>query len=785
VSEKDKELQIMFSADVKGLLTGMKDSQDAVKMATEGIKGDLGSAIEAFEKMGSVAVFMGAAGLALEGLREGFSWVQEAVASTYELAEGFKKLGYETGATLGEMNQYTAAIELSGGSTETLQGLMVGMQRGIKANSEALIDNGVAASKAALQGMTFEQYLMRVHEVAESMATPTEREQFLILALGRAGATAGPMLNEFIENMKKAEGAKIITPEAMKNLEESKESLGRLKIAQQEYAAEVSAEATPIANFFQDLHTAFLQAEIDHQAMLKYQQEELSGAKYNPGMADMDRENMRAKSMSERGEPKKHLVDPEVLKADAAELKAAAAERIALAKGTAEEIAKAALDGIQVQLKAEKSVADQGQISFEEQITLERQHAAEVFQIAQDRAAKETALEAGKPLELQKTNAELAAAQRQFNATTSDLDNQQAQMRINVERETDREMAKLRDQEARESAAVARIAAHEQLAASKDAINEQKRDLDQKVAFGQISAKQELDQRIAFIQQEEAATKKQLLDELTDQSLTVVQKASINAQIVDLERKTTAQINDIKRDAAQKQHDADMANLQGMEAGWSQGIQKMLAGQMTLSQGLKAGLGSMANYWADYWIKQGLDEVNHLAISLVRHQATDAAKSGSAASAAAAQTTAAATSTVVIDNAAALSAMVRIADSAAVAEAAAYAAYIGIPIVGPELAAAAAAAAGATTMGFMGGIALASAAGGWDRVPSDQLAMIHKNEMVLPAPLAQSVRDMAGGGGVGSTEIHFHGVTDASWWSHNQGQIIGQVREAMRNGRLK
>jgi len=778
VSEKDKELQIKFSADVKGLLTGMKDSQDAVKMATEGIKGDLGSAIEAFEKMGSVAVFMGAAGLALEALHGGFSWVSEAVTSTFELAEGFKKLGYETGASLTEMNQYTAAIELSGGSTETLQGLMVGMQRGIKANSEALIDNGVAANKAALQGMTFEQYLTRVHEIADEMATPTEREQFLILALGRAGATAGPMLNEFIENMKKGEGAHIITPESLKNMEESKESIGRLKIAQQEYAAEVSAEATPIANFFRDMHTAYLQAEIDHQAMLKYQREELSGAKYNEGTTDKGREEMHAKGMSGGGEAKKHLIDPEVLKADAA-------ERIALAKGTAEEIAKAALDGIQVQLKAEKSLADQGQISFEEQITLERQHAAEVFQIAQDRAAKETALEAGKPLELQKTNAELAAAQRQFNATTSDLDNQQAQMRINVERETDREMAKLRDQEARESAAVARIAAHEQLAASKDAINEQKRDLDQKVAFGQISAKQELDQRIAFIQQEEAATKKQLLDELTDQSLTVVQKASINAQIVDLERKTTAQINDIKRDAAQKQHDADMANLQGMEAGWSQGIQKMLAGQMTLSQGLKAGLGSMANYWADYWIKQGLDEVNHLAISLVRHQATDAAKSGSAASAAAAQTTAAATSTVVIDNAAALSAMVRIADSAAVAEAAAYAAYIGIPIVGPELAAAAAAAAGATTMGFMGGIALASAAGGWDRVPSDQLAMIHKNEMVLPAPLAQSVRDMAGGGGVGSTEIHFHGVTDASWWSHNQGQIIGQVREAMRNGRLK
>ena len=197
------------------------------------------------------------------GLKEGFDYVQEASKQTYELAESFKKLGYETGASLDEMNQYTASIELSGGSTEDLTSLMQGMQRGIRANSDDLIANGVAANKAALDGMSFVDYLKKVHEIAEQMATPTEREQFLIMALGRSGATAGPMLHEFIENLQKAKGVTIISPESMKLMEETKESLGRLKIAQQEYAATVSSTWTPIGNFFRDLHTSFLQGQIN------------------------------------------------------------------------------------------------------------------------------------------------------------------------------------------------------------------------------------------------------------------------------------------------------------------------------------------------------------------------------------------------------------------------------------------------------------------------------------------------------------------------------------------
>jgi len=103
-----------------------------------------------------------------------------------------------------------------------------------------------------------------------------------------------------------------------------------------------------------------------------------------------------------------------------------------------------------------------------------------------------------------------------------------------------------------------------------------------------------------------------------------------------------------------------------------------------------------------------------------------------------------------------------------------------IPMVGWAMAPGVGAAAYAEGLGMA---ALASAAGGWDRVPADQVAMIHKNEMVLPASIAEPVRQMAAAGGGGGAQIHFHGVTDASWWKHNQGNIVRTIGEVMRNGR--
>jgi hypothetical protein len=79
----------------------------------------------------------------------------------------------------------------------------------------------------------------------------------------------------------------------------------------------------------------------------------------------------------------------------------------------------------------------------------------------------------------------------------------------------------------------------------------------------------------------------------------------------------------------------------------------------------------------------------------------------------------------------------------------AYAATAGIPIIGPVLAPIAAAGAFAAVMAFeQGGIV---PNGG----PSN--AVLHPNEMVLPAPLSQGFQRMlgAGGGGGGTTHLHY------------------------------
>lgn len=80
-----------------------------------------------------------------------------------------------------------------------------------------------------------------------------------------------------------------------------------------------------------------------------------------------------------------------------------------------------------------------------------------------------------------------------------------------------------------------------------------------------------------------------------------------------------------------------------------------------------------------------------------------------------------------------------IASQAAIAAAGAYAATAAIPYVGPAMAPAAATEAYASVMAFEG---MASAAGGYYQVPNDQIAQIHKNEMVLPAWAAQGMRNI-------------------------------------------
>ena len=131
---------------------------------------------------------------------------------------------------------------------------------------------------------------------------------------------------------------------------------------------------------------------------------------------------------------------------------------------------------------------------------------------------------------------------------------------------------------------------------------------------------------------------------------------------------------------------------------------------------------------------------------------------------------------------------------AAVAAAGAMAATAAIPIVGPALAPEVAAATYAETLGWAAGMGggIASAEGGmWD-VPGTMLSLLHPEESVIPASVANPMRDFFSGGaataGAGG-DIHIHGPlvnaidtqTGAQFLKNNMRAIAKGLASELRN----
>ena len=172
MSDTDTDIQVSFGAQIQGLLDGMGSAQDAVKEATEGMSGSISRMAETMEKLGPAALALAGVGLAFEGIKASIEYVNESVEATAALALSFRTMENATGATNAEMNMYTGAMVLAGGTTGDLTNLMNGMVRSIKAHSDVLIANGVATDKASLQSMGFGEYLNKVMDIADRMGSP-------------------------------------------------------------------------------------------------------------------------------------------------------------------------------------------------------------------------------------------------------------------------------------------------------------------------------------------------------------------------------------------------------------------------------------------------------------------------------------------------------------------------------------------------------------------------------------------------------------------------------------
>lgn len=127
-------------------------------------------------------------------------------------------------------------------------------------------------------------------------------------------------------------------------------------------------------------------------------------------------------------------------------------------------------------------------------------------------------------------------------------------------------------------------------------------------------------------------------------------------------------------------------------------------------------------------------------------------------------------------------------NNAAVAASGAYAATAAIPIVGPALAPGAASLAYANVSAMAAGL---SARGGYD-IPAgvNPLVQTHEREMILPADIADPMREMVAGGGSprgrGGDTYHIHAMDSRSFEQflrRNPTALARAGREAYRDGR--
>ena len=192
--------------------------------------------------------------------------------------------------------------------------------------------------------------------------------------------------------------------------------------------------------------------------------------------------------------------------------------------------------------------------------------------------------------------------------------------------------------------------------------------------------------------------------------------------------------------------------FKGISGAFSTFINGVVSGHQTLSQAWVKLVDGMAAKFVDGLEKQLMSFAEHKLMELTIHTTTERAKDQASQAAHAKEDE-------------------RTAYSAAKA---AWESVVHTPIVGPILAPIAAAATFAAVTAF------GSAEGGQYIVPSEQLTMLHRNEMVLPAGVADRMRGVIeGGGGGGVTVVVNHSVSavDAeSFQAHlrRHANLIGQ-----------
>lgn len=271
--------------------------------------------------------------------------------------------------------------------------------------------------------------------------------------------------------------------------------------------------------------------------------------------------------------------------------------------------------------------------------------------------------------------------------------------------------------------------------------------LDTDLALGRINAGERLELLRQLIAEESRIEQEALRARLENLNLDAVERARIYAEIAAVQRREQLQLIQATNQAAVTSANRWKQMGSQMSSAITSGLRGMVEGTgnaLTLLRNIvwngvgriiDAGVQKMIQAWVE-------GEAQKTAATAAGEQARNALQVAGAAEGKAAQAT---------------SGIATIFTDAKTGAAGAYSALAGIPIVGPVLGAAAAATVFAAIMAFGSGIS--SAAGGWDNVPEDQMAMVHKREMILPASLADLIRSAFSAG----PSLALAGAEGGSW----------------------
>ena len=290
-------------------------------------------------------------------------------------------------------------------------------------------------------------------------------------------------------------------------------------------------------------------------------------------------------------------------------------------------------------------------------------------------------------------------------------------------------------------------------------------------AQGLISHSQELADVQALYNQEYRAQLVEYQRELALEKGKPAEIARINAEIESLQDQHAVKMAAAAEKSAQQQQAAYQKMVQPITGAFTTSINGIIQGTQTLQMATDRILSSILLKYVDVAIQR---TVQWIAGEAQMTMATVTGTTTRAAVVTAAHATEKASASLLN--------MATIRADAAKAAAGAYSAVVGIPYVGPVLAPIAAATAFTAVGAYE---ALASFDVGAMSIPRDMPAMVHRNEMILPPPHADVVRNaLEGRGGEpsGDVHVHLHGHSAGGLFTAHVDDLVNAIKTAHRTG---